>query len=223
MRRATIGRPNVVAMPIDASKLLLHLGNSDAVTAVLKGHLWLEGQLRRLLELKIEDPSAIDLDRLKFSALLTWNLALGGITPDYAPWLRSLNRLRNELAHSVDAEPTPEWVDRLRQLSDHAEIRDADDEVIRGLFNPDESSHGAMLRWMIVAHVAAIEGYYGAALYHHENQVGLALVNVEAGRRTARGEIVDEQVMAHIRAKFGVPPPPSFEDTFAVSGAQHVQ
>ena len=82
---------------------------------VLRGHILIERQLNRLIELQLPNPAALELERMRFSSKVRLAEALCGHQVHEWVWiaLRSLNNLRNSLAHKLDDDQLPEHARRL--------------------------------------------------------------------------------------------------------------
>lgn len=84
---------------------------------MIRGHLWVEVCMNRMLTLEMAAPTAVDLDRMTWRAKLDLCQALGRVGADEVGLFRRLNSLRNRLAHQVDAEITDRDVDELFEAS----------------------------------------------------------------------------------------------------------
>ena len=71
---------------------------------VLRGHILIERQLTRLIESQLPNPGALNLEQMRFSSKLRLAEALCGHQIHNWVWeaLRSVNNLRNSLAHKLD-------------------------------------------------------------------------------------------------------------------------
>jgi hypothetical protein len=97
----------------------LRLLNSDDPVAVVVGvHLHLEAFLIELINEKLVRPRALNLDRLNFPSKVGLAVALDAIPETAAPALRTINELRNRIAHNLNAQLVEADAERLRdQLS----------------------------------------------------------------------------------------------------------
>jgi hypothetical protein len=85
----------------------------DPITILIGVHLHLEAFLIELVTRSLAKPAALDLDRLNFPSKLGLAVALG-VVPELAfPALKSINSLRNRLAHNLNAELTDSDARRL--------------------------------------------------------------------------------------------------------------
>jgi|GEM_PF-3937534 len=68
---------------------------------VLRGHILIERQMARLIEMVLPNPTALELEHMRFSAKVKLAQALVG--QEALPWLweslKIANKLRNSLAH----------------------------------------------------------------------------------------------------------------------------
>jgi len=99
-------------MSLDYSLFAAHMRHEQPFAVLLKGHLWIESCLNRLISISFERPT-FDLDRLQFSRKVDLASALGLISEGEAAALRLLNKLRNRLAHDLDGEPETAEVNAL--------------------------------------------------------------------------------------------------------------
>lgn len=81
-----------------------HLSSEEPLEVLIRGHLWVEATMSGLLSRSLEKPEALDDARLSFSQTLALCDAMGLIPSDLIPVLRRLNKLRNRVAHNLDAE-----------------------------------------------------------------------------------------------------------------------
>ena len=70
---------------------------------VLRGHLLIEGELRGLIQAKLQRPKVFDLYNMKFSTTMRLAEALYGDTVTNWIWeaTKQLNTIRNSLAHNL--------------------------------------------------------------------------------------------------------------------------
>lgn len=90
---------------------------SDPLELLIRGHLWLEYSINALLERALEDASHLDRARLSFSQRLAVAAALGLIEAEEVNAIRAINRLRNRVAHELDAEISTEDEERILQAA----------------------------------------------------------------------------------------------------------
>jgi hypothetical protein len=71
---------------------------------VLRGHILIERQIAKLIKIVLPNPSALDLEQMRFSAKV--KLAQSLVGREARPWLweslKKANKLRNSLAHKLD-------------------------------------------------------------------------------------------------------------------------
>lgn len=73
---------------------------------VLRGHLWVEGELLRSLDAALPFPERCNIERLPFHHKVGLVSALGLMRDDERAGPRRLNRLRNRMAHNLEAALT---------------------------------------------------------------------------------------------------------------------
>jgi hypothetical protein len=85
---------------------------------ILRGHLLIEEELRQLVALKFIKPTAYNLSEKKFGALLSLGEALYG--PEIPEWVwrvaRTLNGVRNSMAHELEARDVKAGVDGILKV-----------------------------------------------------------------------------------------------------------
>jgi hypothetical protein len=91
----------------------LGLVGSDPLTVVIRGHIFIESRLANLIESKLVEPGAIDVGRLNFHNKVGLAVALGSLPIELKQSLKTLNGLRNRLAHNVHAQITRADAERL--------------------------------------------------------------------------------------------------------------
>ena len=84
---------------------------------VLRGHLWIEYLLEKLLVVVFARPAAVDLERLTWSYKLQLCDGLGLLSPERIPPLVEVNKIRNRLAHDLAGEPSDADIARVFDLS----------------------------------------------------------------------------------------------------------
>ncbi|NMF04553.1 hypothetical protein ACUH7Y_09530 [Clostridium beijerinckii] len=75
--------------------------SENSVQAILKGHLYIEHELRELLARNIKNPNFLKIDRIKFSDLTNWVFALGLLPKEIHQAVKKINELRNACAHNL--------------------------------------------------------------------------------------------------------------------------
>lgn len=88
------------------SQFFVDVGDGSAFETVLRGHLWVEGELLRSLEAALPFPGRVDLDRIPFTQKVALVAAHGLMRDDEQAGFRRLNTLRNRMAHRLDAALT---------------------------------------------------------------------------------------------------------------------
>jgi hypothetical protein len=78
------------------------------LAAVLRSHLWVENELIRAIRELLSNPDLVDFNRIAFPSKVELAAALGVIPTEDIPAYRSLNALRNRLAHRFNSQVTEE-------------------------------------------------------------------------------------------------------------------
>lgn len=106
--------------PIDLELFAEHTRGRSIVEVLLRGHLWLENALIDLIETEVENPRPLNMDRMSFANLVNLAESLGLLAKRDAGALKKVNKIRNNLAHKLHGEPTPEDISSLEKcLSKH--------------------------------------------------------------------------------------------------------
>lgn len=85
------------------SKFLEHIESKDVLSVILRGHLWVENAMNGLIARTLANPDEIAEARLTFAQKVAVARGLGRLTVGEAAASRRLNKLRNRLAHQLDA------------------------------------------------------------------------------------------------------------------------
>lgn len=80
-----------------------HLDTHEPLELLIRGHLWIEISLYMLLERYMPRVEVLKSMRLSFTTLLSICDALAAIPTDLVPPIKHLNKLRNRVAHNLDA------------------------------------------------------------------------------------------------------------------------
>ncbi len=90
-------------MSIDPQKLITDLNSEDDVGLLLRGHLYIERELVRIIEFHFEVPELFDTDSINFPKKIYLAGAMGVMTPEEIKPYMMLNKLRNKVAHNLDS------------------------------------------------------------------------------------------------------------------------
>jgi hypothetical protein len=85
---------------IALDEMFAHLQNEDAMGAVLRAHLYLEGLLNELLVARVQDPKALDRMNLMYDRKVDLLAALG-LKPSLIAPLKAIGKYRNKFAHDL--------------------------------------------------------------------------------------------------------------------------
>lgn len=89
------------------------LTDGGVLEVFLKGHLWLERCLNEFLEIAAKEPQPLRIDRMSFSMKVNLCEAFGLVPSPICVSFRSANRIRNQLAHNLDAKISEDVFDEL--------------------------------------------------------------------------------------------------------------
>lgn len=185
------------------------------VEVFLRGHLWIEHFLEKLLALKFERPEAVALDRLTWMHKLNLCDGLGLLRNWEIPALSEVNRLRNRLAHDLAGELSRQDVDKLLALSPPnvlsaiKAVREVEQDAGRLLADDDQSL--ADLRFWFFALVMDMDYRVETGEYTKKYDVELhrAAAVVVAHEMTGESMTHEEAERAE-----GLPPWPEPGDSF---------
>ncbi len=94
----------VIGFPFDVPTWGEHLNAKDPLALVIRGHLYVEAALVRLIESAIVDKKALDVARLPFRAKVKFAKALGKLDSADARVVDVLGRLRDKFAHDLNTQ-----------------------------------------------------------------------------------------------------------------------
>jgi hypothetical protein len=175
----------------------------------LRGHLWVESVLNGLIEAKMAVPDALSIDRIPFAAKVDLAHALGLIDSEDVPWFRTLNKLRNRLAHTLGGDPTDEEVAALEQaLSGRA--RDTFDGVVGRIV---EGAH-ARLRSAFLVQLILMEYQRMLLVWNREHERALGPLNMRYALNKFAGAEYGPEKMDEWLDEYGIPPQPRPHEAF---------
>jgi hypothetical protein len=172
---------------------------------LLRGHLWIENLVERILEVNIVNPGILDFDRIGFRQKIDIAQAFGFIAPWDGHAFKALNRLRNKLAHDLMTEPSESEIGLLvATLAGPAKA--AFDAVLNHPVDVRQSDKFATLRYWFVTYIAHLDYLHASMRYYKENQTKLAQVTgARYGSRLNGGKELSEE---EARGKFNLEAPP---------------
>jgi hypothetical protein len=196
-----------MAVTIDKKQFERHLFEPESSFEILlRGHLWIESLINRILEVHIVDAKALDLDRATFRQKVDIAQAFGFISPQDGAALRVLNRLRNKLAHNLKAEPNDEGIQELVSTLS-GPTKAAFDAVMKVPEVIEQSGPQYFpLRYWFFCYATYLDHLCALAKYRKENETKLlqaAAVRV-ASEMSGGPEITEEEA----RRKFDLANPP---------------
>ncbi|PEX45965.1 hypothetical protein COJ42_17100 [Bacillus cereus] len=95
----------------------------DSLQIILRGHLYVEYELERLLRHNIENPDSILTDRFMFMNKINLAIALGLLPKSRKNTYKKLNDLRNKYAHKLRFEVSDKDLDDFISVMDE-EVKD---------------------------------------------------------------------------------------------------
>ena len=168
----------------------------------LRGHLWVEKHLRDLLAAYLADPAAINLDRMTFSQKVSLAQALGAVSEDEAVPLRTLNKIRNRMAHDLTGEPAEQEIASLE-----SSLGGRHGKVLTALSNHVDPGNDITKRfeYVIIALLQHLEFETIQQRYRRKHKSALDIYYLLCAIDEDMGRDVDPE--AH-REKQGLPPFP---------------
>ncbi|MDR6198105.1 hypothetical protein QE374_000014 [Microbacterium sp. SORGH_AS428] len=100
-------------MPLDKNLLREHVDDTNPLSALLKGHLWVESCMNRGISIAAPHASELNTDRVTFALKLNVALAFGAVPLVFGPTLRKLNSVRNSAAHRLEYSMTADEIESL--------------------------------------------------------------------------------------------------------------
>lgn len=172
----------------------------------MRGHLWVEKYLTDLIRGALPEPTALKMDRMGFAQKVQLSVALGVVSESDAQALRTINTIRNKLAHDLHAEPTTADIDLLVQ-----QITEPSVEVYRVLLDEHEGqpTDNQRLECFVHSTIALLEWKRMNRSYEDHNQGALSTYRMVRAVSEQVGREIDD---ATLRAKYGVPDRPDSRD-----------
>lgn len=201
-------------MSLDSELFTRQIWNGQSRLEVfLRGHLWVEHFLDKMLTLAMKRSGVVDLGRFSWSLKLTLCNGLALVEPWEVAALSEMNRIRNRLAHDLTGEPSDEDIKKLLHLSaSHcreavAGIRKVEEKAGR---LPDDARLGDLRFWFLAL---AIDLDYRSETqeYEKENEEDLwRAMGVHAAMEITGKPITPDEA----EKKQGLPPRPQRGDSF---------
>ncbi|HEY0888659.1 MAG TPA: hypothetical protein VGE38_03490 [Nocardioides sp.] len=188
-------------MPVPLDKIVAHMGDDvTPLELILRAHLWTEAMLNRVIQSRLVNPGALRVDRTSFAAKVDLAHALGAIEQTNVAWFRSLNKLRNRLAHELDGEPT---ISELVELADGA--RGPILDVAQGVMAVLGDRIGRdKLRVVVLCQLLMLEYSAQHETWRRSNQDALTAYRVKRAMLRIGGEEISAERDAALRAEHGI-------------------
>jgi hypothetical protein len=87
----------------EISRIAAVVASEDPISAIVRGHLYVESLLLQTIAEGLPDPGAIDLARMNFPTKLALTVAMKLVPVEDKRGYAKLNALRNQLSHNFDA------------------------------------------------------------------------------------------------------------------------
>ncbi|MEZ5193431.1 MAG: hypothetical protein R2734_13640 [Nocardioides sp.] len=201
-RSATV---NLRVMAVPLEKILDHMGDDvTSLELILRAHLWMETMLNRVIQSRLVNPEVVNVDRMGFAAKVDLAHGLGGVEPQNVAWFRTLNRMRNRLAHELDGEPTN---DELAELADGA--RGLVGDVAEGVMAVLGDRVGRdKLRVVLLCQMLLLEHSAQHETWRRSNQDALVSYRINRALIRISGEEISAERDEALRAEHAIPPEP---------------
>jgi hypothetical protein len=163
-------------------QFMAHINAESPLEIIIRGHLWIESSLIRLIEEVLPQPKALDLARYSFPQKTGLVVGLGLLRQEFAPAYLKLNVLRNRVAHDLfSAISEREQEDLIQALG----------PKLRFMSGIDEEKHKdepfpEPLRAAIMTLLVELEGVRDSVIKHREEMAALHK-RVEELRSRSRG------------------------------------
>ncbi len=95
------------------AKFLDDIAGGDNLAIVIRAHLYMESWLNQLIEERLSEPGAVEIERQSFRFKVDLAVALDVLPQPLRQPLLVVNSFRNRLAHDVEDRITQKDVDRL--------------------------------------------------------------------------------------------------------------
>jgi hypothetical protein len=116
---------------VELAKFKHDTKGENIIQILLRGHLYIEHELRQILNKNLVNPHA--LDSLRFIETAKMVYAIGAINSEIFNIVKKINKLRNDIAHKLDFVLTE---DRIKELEDclegslkHSYLRNSKDNA----------------------------------------------------------------------------------------------
>lgn len=162
-------------------KFANELALESPLGVILRGHLYIEAALARAIEPSLAFPHLLDIERLSFGHKVGLAAAIGFVPEEAVPAFQRLNKIRNRLAHRLDAAVSEQ---------DKADLRQAMSEPMRSSTQSVDDLQESLIYivvtlLMTVEH--AIEGYWANdEAIRASLREGLRLIDRAHGPEVAR-------------------------------------
>jgi hypothetical protein len=102
---------------MDEAKFLADLQGEDELGTVIRGHIHIEAQILRLLEVLVPYPEHLEKMKLNYAQKVQLAVAMG-LKPEHAGSLNTLGSIRNRIAHKLERNLTKSDADNLYKSLD---------------------------------------------------------------------------------------------------------
>lgn len=117
------------------------LTNADELRAVVYAHLHIERLLTTFLKQAVSSPSELKKMKLSYRHTVGFALALG-LKPDLGPGLRTIGRLRNTFAHTLNTELSADGAKKILTA-----LKGMDQTVVTHYFERMKSENASLSSW----------------------------------------------------------------------------
>lgn len=90
----------------DFKKFFDDTKGEDQLQVIIRGHLYIEHEIDKLLHKKLKHPEHVFTNNFMFNGKLNWSLALGLIPDEHKTAYSKFNTIRNKFAHNLNYQLT---------------------------------------------------------------------------------------------------------------------
>lgn len=141
---------------------------------------------------------------MSFSAKIGLAHALGVLPEEDVPWFRSLNKMRNRLAHDLAGAPTDSEIAALEVTLGPKAQAFFDSSV-----NDYENSGSGRLVLLFAVQLVRLEYARRLRVYEAVNHKALQHLRLQMALHEVAGEVVTDEREAALRERWGLPPEPT--------------
>ncbi len=110
-------------MDINPEQLIRDLNSEDELGLLLRGHLYIENELVKIIEAHMPHPEKFDIAAINFPKKIYLAAAMGILSEEEVEPYIFFNKLRNKLAHNLGQEVTENDIKGLIESLTHRQLQ----------------------------------------------------------------------------------------------------